>query len=318
MEKYKKTKLDHISLKILEEGHNYDYSIYKEEDKDIYSKFIDKKEIYDQDHLKLLKDQNIQDLYIEHKDHDKYSKDITDYLSKIIDDKDKPIILKTEIMHELASDTMHDLLYHDITSQKIQKLSSSIDNTVHFILNEPDAVRSMLQVTSHDYYTYTHSIDVSTYALGFGSHLGLNEIQLKIIGKGAMLHDIGKKKIPLEILNKNGFLSEDEFEIMKKHPTYGVELLKEFGEDEEIILTIIEQHHEKMNGKGYPKGLKGDEIHPFSQIVALCDIFNALTTKRSYKEALTSFEAFKVMHEYMKDELNLKLLSKFINFMGEN
>ena len=182
---------------------------------------------------------------------------------------------------------------------------------------DKNAIKSMIEVTTHDYYTYTHSVDVSTYALAFGDYLGLNEVQLKALGKGAMLHDLGKKRVPLEILNKKGKLTEDEFTVMKNHPSLGIDILKEMGEENEITFAIIEQHHEKLSGQGYPKGLKGDEIHPFAQIVALCDIFNALTTKRSYKKAMSSFDAFKIMHQHMKHELNLKLLSKFIKFMGD-
>lgn len=318
MDKYKKATLDHISPKILEEGNSYDYPIYKPLGNDIYEKFLDKNQEYDHEHYEFLKNKNLNDLYINHKDHDKYSKDITDYLSKIMDDNSQPTLLKSEIMHELASDTMYDLLHGDITIDKIDKVSKTVDDTVHFILSDPNAVKSMLEVTTYDYYTYTHSIDVSTYALGFGAYLGLNELQLRILGKGGMLHDIGKKKVPIEIVNKNGSLTDEEFEIMKKHPTYGVEILKEMGEVDEIVCNIIEQHHEKLNGKGYPKALSKDQIHPFAQIMAICDIFNALTTKRSYKEALSSFEAFKIMHDYMSEELNLKLLSKFIKFMGDN
>ena len=318
MDKYKKAKLDHISPKVLETGHNYDFPIYKDLGDSIYAIFLSKDEKLDQDHFEKLQEENIKDLFINHNDHDKYSKEITNYLSKILDDTTQPTLLKSEIMHELASDTMHDLLHSDITVEKIEKVSKTVDDTVHFILNDPKAVKSMLYVTTHDYYTYTHSIDVSTYALGFGAYLGLNETQLRILGKGGMLHDLGKKKIPLEIINKDGKLDDNEFEIMKKHPIYGVKILKEMGETNDMVCTIIEQHHEKLDGTGYPKGLKADKIHPFAQIMAICDIFNALTTKRSYKNALSSFEAFKIMHDYMKDELNLKLLSKFISFMGNN
>jgi putative nucleotidyltransferase with HDIG domain len=264
-----------------------------------------------------LENENIEHLYIKHDDFEKYSKDINSYLSSVMADDNTSSLMKSEIMHQLASDTMHDLLAGDITKTKINQVSQSVDITVEFILSDPNAVKSMLEVTTHDYYTYTHSVDVSTYALGFGSYLGLNEVQLKALGKGAMLHDLGKKRVPLEIINKNGKLTDEEFTIMKKHPSYGVDILKEMGEENEITFAIVEQHHEKMPGTGYPKGLKGDEIHPFAQIVALCDIFNALTTKRSYKEPMSSFEAFKIMHNHMADDLNLKLLSKFIKFMAD-
>ena len=298
-------------------GDSYGYHLYKKDEGNVYQKFLNPEQQYDKLSLESLENENIEHLYIKHDDFEKYSKDINNYLSSVMDDSNTSTLMKSEIMHQLASDTMHDLLAGDITKAKINQVSQSVDITVEFILSDPNAVKSMLEVTTHDYYTYTHSVDVSTYALGFGAFLGFNEVQLKALGKGAMLHDLGKKRVPLEIINKNGKLTDEEFTIMKNHPSYGVEILKEMGEDNEITFAIVEQHHEKIPGTGYPKGLKGDEIHPFAQMVALCDIFNALTTKRSYKEPMSSFEAFSIMHNHMASDLNVKLLAKFIKFMAK-
>lgn len=298
-------------------GDSYGYHLYKKSEGNVYQKFLNPEQQYDSQSLESLENENIEHLYIKHDDFEKYSKDINRYLSSVMEDDNTSTLMKSEIMHQLASDTMHDLLAGDITKTKLNQVNQSVDITVEFILSDPNAVKSMLEVTTHDYYTYTHSVDVSTYALGFGSFLGLNEVQLKALGKGAMLHDLGKKRVPIEIINKNGKLTDEEFTIMKNHPSYGVDILKEMGENNEITFAIVEQHHEKMPGTGYPKGLKGNEIHPFAQIVALCDIFNALTTKRSYKDPMNSFEAFKIMHNHMADDLNVKLLAKFIKFMAK-
>lgn len=316
MSQYKKTKLIRVSPKTFIQGDNLGYNIYKKNTDNLYKKYIAMDQKYTLKEIESLENENIEHLYIKHDDFEKYSKDINKYLSNIVNNDELSSLMKSEIMHELACDTMHDLLSGEITKTKINQVSKSVDITVEFILNDKNAIKSMLEVTTHDYYTYTHSVDVSTYALAFGSYLGLNEIQLKALGKGAMLHDLGKKRIPLDILNKKGKLTDDEFNIMRNHPTFGVEILKEMNEKSDITFAIIEQHHEKLCGSGYPKGLKGDQIHPFAQIVALCDIFNALTTRRSYKEPMNSFEAFMIMNKHMNKELNLKLLSKFIKFMG--
>lgn len=316
MSKYKKTKLIRVSPKTFIQSDNLDYNIYKKDTSDIYKKHISMDQEYTSKEMKSLENENIENLYIKQVDFEKYSKDINKYLSNVVNNTEISSLMKSEILNELACDTMCDLLSGEITKSKINQVSHSVNVTVEFMLNDKNAIRSMLEVTTHDYYTYTHSVDVSTYALAFGDYLKLNEIQLKALGKGAMLHDLGKKRVPLEILNKKGKLTDEEFTIMKNHPSLGVEILKEMGEENIITLAIIEQHHEQLCGNGYPKGLKGDQIHPFAQIVALCDIFNALTTKRSYKEAMTSFDAFKIMHQQMNNELNLKLLSKFIKFMG--
>ena len=317
MSNYKKTKLIRISPKTFVQSDNLGYNIYKKDTGDLYKKHIDMNNEYTSKEMESLENESIGDLYIKQIDYEKYSKDINKYLSTVVNNTEISSLMKSEIMHELACDTMHDLLSGEITKSKINQVSQSVNITVEFILKDKNAIKSMIEVTTHDYYTYTHSVDVSTYALAFGNYLGLNEVQLKALGRGAMLHDLGKKRVPLEILNKKGKLTEDEFTVMKNHPSLGIDILKEMGEENEITFAIIEQHHEKLSGQGYPKGLKGDEIHPFAQIVALCDIFNALTTKRSYKKAMSSFDAFKIMHQHMNKELNLKLLSKFIKFMGD-
>jgi len=104
---------------------------------------------------------------------------------------------------------------------------------------------------------------------------------------------------------------------MQQHPSFSVNILKKMGETNHILLDTIEQHHEKLNGTGYPYGLKQGEINSFAQIVAIADIFDALTTKRSYKNALKTYEALDIMHNEMKDELNVTLLNEFITFMSE-
>ncbi|WP_419764416.1 MAG: HD-GYP domain-containing protein [Arcobacter sp.] len=312
---YEKAKLIKISPKIFLENKDFDYLIYEEDTDGLFKKFLDFKNECDRTKINSVEKNNIQDLYIKHEDFDKYSKDISKYISNILNNKDNSLLIKSESIHELANDTMYELLTGEITKNKINHVSEIVNSSVEFILNDPNAMQSMIEVTTHDYYTYTHSVDVSTYALAFGAYLGLNENQLRFLGKGAMLHDIGKKKVPLEIINKNGKLTKEEFSIMKKHPSYGVDILESLGENDNNLLAIVEEHHEKFDGSGYPKGLKGNEIHPFSQIVAICDIFNALTTKRSYKEPMSSFDAIKIMYELMRNELNLKLLSQFIQFL---
>lgn len=314
---YKLANLIKISPKIFVNNKKLDYSIYKQSDENnIFEKFLDFDTEYDKRSIESLETEDVGSLYVKHEDYDKYSKDINKYLLDALNEESS-ILIKSEIIYELASDTMHELLTGDITKTKIEHVSETIDASVKLALSEPNAIKSMIEVTTHDYYTYTHSVDVSTYALTFGAYLGLNEVQLKALTKGAMLHDLGKKNIPLEILNKNGKLTDDEFEFMKRHPSFGIDILTKLGENDDILFSIVEQHHEKVNGSGYPRGLKDDQIHPFAQIVAICDIFNALTTRRSYKEPMSSFEAIKIMYTHMREELNLKLLSKFINFMKQ-
>jgi putative nucleotidyltransferase with HDIG domain len=141
-------------------------------------------------------------------------------------------------------------------------------------------------IESADSYTHGHCERVATYAVAVASALGLADDELTTIRLGAYLHDVGKVRIPHEILNKPDRLTNEEFEVMKQHPVWGVELLAgiEFPWD---IKPIIRSHHEKMDGTGYPDRLKGDEIPLAAQIICIADVYDALTTTRSYRSAMT-------------------------------
>ena len=211
MSKYTKTKLIRISPKIFIKVDELGYNIYKNDTEDTYKRYINMDQKYDIKEMESLVNDNIEHLYIKHNDFEKYSKDINKYLSNIVSDIETSSYMKSEIMHDLTCDTMYDLLSGEITKIKINQVSLSVDVSVEFILNDVNAIKSMLAVTTPDYYTYTHSVYVATYSLAFGHYLGLNEVQLKALGKGAMMHDLGKKRIPLEILNKKGKLTDAEF-----------------------------------------------------------------------------------------------------------
>lgn len=145
-------------------------------------------------------------------------------------------------------------------------------------------------IESSDTYTYGHSERVATYANALASTMGLDETEMQTIRVGAYLHDVGKVRIPHEILNKPGRLTNDEFDTMKKHPEYGIELLASVEFPWEIR-PIIRSHHEKIDGSGYPDRLRGDEIPLSAQLICVVDVYDALTTTRSYRGAMTQVEA---------------------------
>ena len=300
---YKKVKLNHISLKSLEVGHVYKYPIFYKTD-NIFKKLINTDEQYSNDTENTIKTENITDVYVLTKNYDQYELDTQEYLTMLVDNNNVPISKKFEIVQDMTADAMNNLFQGEVNTQKISRVNVLLDDTIDMILHEKSAIKAMLDVTSYDYYTYTHCVNVSLYALGFGAYLNFTKEQLKILMKAAILHDLGKKDVPNEIVNKNGKLTDEEFIIMKNHPTYSVELLKVLGEDSSLLFDIIEQHHEKIDGSGYPHGLKGDEINIYAQILAITDIFDALTTKRSYKEAMQSYEALAIMKNNMSNELN--------------
>ncbi|MFZ5597355.1 MAG: HD-GYP domain-containing protein [Bacillota bacterium] len=155
-------------------------------------------------------------------------------------------------------------------------------------------VYSMTSLLSYDEYTFIHSVNVCVLSLMTGITMGYSRDLLAELGLGAILHDIGKMRIPDEILNKPGTLSTGEFEIIKKHTVLGCEIIRSSGTMGELPSIIAHQHHECYDGSGYPQGISGDDYNEFAQIVSIADKFDALTTDRVYRKSFPAHEAYEM------------------------
>lgn len=173
------------------------------------------------------------------------------------------------------------------------------------------------QLKSADDYTHQHSINVGIYSTFIGRWLGLGESELRKLTFSALLHDVGKMKIPQEILNKPGLLTPLEYEIMKRHSIEGYNLLKDNANLSSKISMGVLQHHERENGKGYPFGLTGDKIHLFGKIIAVADIYDAMTSNRVYKKKTSPFETAEKLMESSFGELDLKITKLFVERLSD-
>lgn len=159
-----------------------------------------------------------------------------------------------------------------------------------------EAMVMLLDINVTDHYLYQHSLNVCIYACSLGMHVGYGRTDLFTLGLGALLHDVGKMKIPLEILNKKERLTREEFDIIKKHAEYGYRILKDEANIPLISAHCALQHHERMDGSGYPRGIKGAEIHEFAQWIGLVDSYDALTTHRVYRSAMLPHQAMEILY----------------------
>ncbi|MBC8278288.1 MAG: HD-GYP domain-containing protein [FCB group bacterium] len=184
--------------------------------------------------------------------------------------------------------------------QKVDTLRNTARDLISIILSsDSDATYDMNQVKTYENYVYLHSVNVSALGVLIGRDLHLSRNELEDFVVGALLHDIGKIEIPFEILVKEGPLDDDEFAIMREHTKRGFTLLEgnRLIKPRSFALTL--QHHEAFDGSGYPRGLVGDEIHIYSRIAMICDIFDALTSDRPYKASWSNFETI----DYMKNKI---------------
>jgi putative nucleotidyltransferase with HDIG domain len=166
-------------------------------------------------------------------------------------------------------------------------------------------------VKGHDNYSYVHSLRVATLLSLFGHTIGLKGEDLNLLASGGLLHDIGKMTIPHEVLNKPGRLDDSELQVMRSHVPKSVDYLKLCESLPKGVLTIAAQHHEKLDGKGYPGGLKGTQLNELARMASIVDIFGALTDRRVYKEPMSPEDALTLMSERMGSEIDLSLLALF-------
>jgi len=200
-----------------------------------------------------------------------------------------------------------------VNTQDAKEIVTEIANS---ITRSPHAMMWLTNLKERDEYTSIHCMNVCIMALSFGRSLGLEKAELEILGLGALLHDLGKIRIPLEILNKPGKLTFDEFEIMKTHPMEGYQILKEQGDVPSEVLDIVKHHHERQNGKGYPSGLDSDEINNLTKFVAIVDVYDAITSDRCYHDAISPYDALKNMYEWVNKGFDKDVIENFIRCLG--
>lgn len=205
-------------------------------------------------------------------------------------------------------------------------LSDELDDCITPLLEEVktcnNVAKRLWQMETCDEYTYEHSIHVCMLSALLGKWLGFPEESLHELSKAGLLHDIGKINIPDEILNKEGELTEDEFKIMKTHPTLGYVLLMNNVGFTENLLNGVLQHHERYDGNGYPSGIKGKEIIRHARVIAIADVYAAMISDRVYRKGKSPFEAARVIMDgsfgYLDPYYSMVFLNKISQFYVGN
>jgi len=310
----KQKKYKRIDKRLITEGSQIDFNLFlTNESKNAMTIFLQSDSAVDGDTKVKLRE--IEILYISEDEEARYQAYVDKHLQSIARNSDIPTEQKARLVYEKASEMIDAMFNNPESLKNVENAQPVVNNFIDIILNDTSAVESLMKITAHDYYTHTHSINVSIYTLSLGSFLGIQGKDLETLGMSAILHDLGKSKIDYEIINKNGKLTDDEFTQMKNHPAFGHEIALKLGIEDERILTGIRHHHEKIEGGGYPDNIKGEQISQFARIIGVCDVFDALSTKRSYKDPMTSFESLKLMKQQMAGHLDMDIVNAFIKML---
>ena len=267
---------------------------------------------FEEKHKDRLSDSRVLEIHIRTADRKVYNRYLEDNLDAIITNPKLTEEKQSKIVYDCANNLVQEVFESRRIGKVIPRVSRMVTNTVDHLHKGTKAFHSLLRIMTHDYYTYTHSVNVCVIGIALAQKCAVKGNDLKALGSGLLLHDIGKSKIDVTILNKNGPLNGDEWRIMKTHPEVGAQLVKESRPAKAVTLQIIRQHHEKCTGRGYPLGLVGEEIHLFSKIAALADVYDALTTNRAYKGAADAYPAIHLMQQEMAEDFCPDLFEKLV------
>ena len=223
-----------------------------------------------------------------------------------------PMEVKVRVTSEIKC--IFQSLQHEkgFSFQNMKALNRVADYLVEVISDYDECMMNVIDIKNYNEYAYVHSMQVAISCVLIGKRLKFSNLKLKEIAIAGMLHDLGKTCIPLEILEKKGPLTEDEFDIMKQHPNLAVSKLTSSRTLSKSILDGIGQHHEKVEGTGYPHNLRSDEISEFAKIIAIADVYDALTTDRSYRPSWDTNKAIDYMMSCADSHFDVHYLNAFL------
>lgn len=220
------------------------------------------------------------------------------------------------LMRETAKLAAHGLYHGGDVAAGIVRAREAVGDIFRGMSSSPDVYYILLKVTDQDFNTYVHSVNLSVLGMGLGMEMDLSDDDVRNLGLGGMLHDIGKRRIDVGLLLKKDPLSADEYEKLKEHVSLGIEICRADASLPEAVVRLVAEHHERLDGSGYPGGLAGDELSLLGRMAAVIEVYDALATKQPYREAFSPFESMKMLRE-MGSILDQEIVSSFVHMLGK-
>lgn len=221
----------------------------------------------------------------------------------------KQALSSLEDLYHMAEIGKEDI--HESSKQVIKQVDNVVVDLVDSLSIQQGMLVNITDLKSYDEYTYHHSLSVAVLSIAIGQHLGFSKQRQRQIGLTAMMHDIGKTAVPLEIINKTSRLDDDEFAIIKSHSPAGYDYLKKTAIKDDELLKGVLYHHEKLDGTGYPHGISGDQIPLFSKIISVADVYDALTSNRPYRIPMQPGEAIEYLLGNVDNSFEFEIVDAF-------
>ncbi|GFM36975.1 HD-GYP domain-containing protein [Desulfovibrio psychrotolerans] len=293
------------------------FSVYLRQGSE-YVLYTGAEEVFTERHKRVLYENGVREVFVRQKHKESYTRYVEENLGHILLDDSIPLRERAGLFYKVSAEALEDVfesrLPGKVGEEQYDRIHSFVNQAVRFLCLE-NSLKAVGEFIAHDYKTYTHCVNVFVYTTTLLQTYGLDEEMLVRCGIGAMLHDVGKTRIPRLILNKPGKLDPDERRIISKHPTLGLASCTRMPLAQEAM-NIILFHHEKMNGSGYPAGLMAEEIPLPVRVVTIADIYDALTSDRPYADARRPFEVLELMRATMAQDLDMEVFKRFIMMLS--
>jgi len=272
---------------------------------------------FDDDHRKRLSVGGTFEAFIHEEDARDLDKYVEEHLDKIIANPNVRTAQKARLLYDTSLRLTAEVLYRPDTAESLRRSGELVRSTVSYILLGKDAFHELLLIKAHDYRTFAHSVNVCGMGIALAQAVGFEgRTELSDFGLGAIFHDVGKTRISQDALTRPGPLTDDEWMRMRQHPRMGYEIMSARLDFPESAKAIILQHHERLDGNGYPEGRYGDDIHPYARIAAIVDTFDALTTRRPYGDFLDTYAALEEMKQEVGSHFSEDYYREFVKLLG--
>ncbi len=258
--------------------------------------------------LNKLADEKVFQLYVSAEGYDAYQSYLREHWHQIADNPKFSVKTRTSVLNEVVRDVLNTAFRSGCAETMVQATKALSDGIVKILGDNRIVLTGLVDVLHHDFATFTHSANVATYAVLLAKGLGYSAEEQNQIAVGALLHDIGKLSIDERILRKPGRLDEFEFKKIQMHPLVGFRQLAHREDLSYAQLMMVYQHHEKLDGTGYPVGIVSEEIHPWAKLCAVVDIFEAITSIRPYRSRMELSTAIGILTKVAGKELDAEMV----------
>lgn len=282
--------------------------------RDRYVLYAGPGETFTQAHKERLHESGVKRVHVLAEHREAYEQYVQENLGRILADDNLPLTDRAGVFYDVSLSIVRDIfdsrLPTGLDNRRLGHLELFVRKALRFLATD-GSLKSLAGLIGHDYQTYSHSVHVFIFTTAILRTFEFSEDELMSAGMGAILHDLGKVLIPRAILNKKGKLSPSEWEVVKSHPVKGVALCANVPTNQSVLNSVL-LHHERVDGAGYPSGIRGDQIPMAVKAVSVADVYDALTTKRPYAPRISPFEALTIMRDEMTGHFDAAVYRKLV------